>query len=118
MMILLSLSLLASTASAVKLQIILHHPQAMESSGSDAEELQSAADSETESHKSKEYMAETYEGIDPACCECDDGGKSLCLRSRPALMLDRDTGACFMALPEAPQHTLPIGKHSLSCPDC
>ena len=91
----------------------------MESSGSDIGEVQSAADSETESHKSKEYKAETYEGIDPACCECDDGGKSLCRRFLTCL----DAGirhrysACFLALANAPQHMLHLGAHSQSCPD-
>jgi len=47
------------------------------SNSSEEDEVQSASDfSETESVVSQEkYKADTYEGVDPACCECDDGGK-------------------------------------------
>jgi hypothetical protein len=41
------------------------------------DEVKSASNfSETESPVSKEqYNRDTFEGIDPACCKCDDGGK-------------------------------------------
>ncbi len=49
--------------------------QAMESSEDDAEVDSASEFSETEAPLNKEqYITDTFDGIDPACCECDDGG--------------------------------------------
>jgi hypothetical protein len=48
----------------------------MESSreGSEVESVSDFSETESPVNK-KDYDEVTFEGIDPACCECDDGGK-------------------------------------------